>query len=307
MEVVDFKIKGRHSIELACIKVLPKKDPKAVIQIFHGMAEHKERYIPFMEYLAENGYAVYIHDHRKHGASVFNEGEQGIWTKEDTWHDVIDDAYFVSRNILKDLPGKEIYILGHSMGSIIARGFLGEYPLVAKKAIIMGTLPPMKLTGVFAPLMLARVLKLFTSSTKRSLFLGNLMNKGMQPKYGMPRTEFDWLSRDEEIVDKYIENPLDGYSYTPQFYIQFFKGIVKCNKSNFISQTKHIPILFISGDADPVGENGAGVKEVHRQFNGHGYSQLTLELVPEARHEILNEKDKLTTYEYIKNWLDTSE
>ncbi len=307
MEVMDFKIKGRHSIELSCLKVLPKKEPKAVVQIFHGMGEHKERYIPFIEYLAENGYAVYVHDHRKHGASVFNEGEHGIWMKEDTWHDVIDDAYFVSRRVMKDLPGKQIYILGHSMGSIIARGFLGEYPLVAKKAIIMGTLPPMKLTGAIVPIVLARFLKVFTSNTKRSNFLGNMMNKMVQPKHGMPRTEFDWICSDDEVVDKYIEDPLCGYAYTPQFYHQFFKGIVNCNKSNFISQTKHIPILFISGDTDPVGNNGEGVKEVHRQYTGHGYTQLTLELVSNTKHEILNETNKLTTFEFIKNWLDTSE
>lgn len=305
MEVVQLKVKGRHSLDLACIKVVPKKEPKAIIQFFHGVGEHKERYIPFMDFLAENGYACYMHDHRKHGGSVFNEGEQGIWTKEDTWHDIIDDAYFVSRQIMKDFPGKEIYILGHSMGSIVARSFLGEYPLVAKKAIIMGTLPPMKMSAGFAPIMMARVLRLF-NKTKHSMFLANLMNKRMQPKFGMPRTEFDWLTRDESIVDAYIEDPLCGHPYTPQFYLEFFKAIIKVNKSSFISETKHIPILFIAGDADPVGEMGDGVKEVHRLFSGHGYTQLTLELVPEARHEILNELDKLTTYQFILNWLNTS-
>ena len=304
MEVMEFKIKGRHSLELACIKVLPKKEAKAVVQIFHGMGEKKERYIPFMKFLAENGYAVFIHDHRKHGASVFNEGEHGIWTKEDTWHDVIDDAYFVSRKILKEFPGKEIYVLGHSMGSIIARGFLSEYPLIAKKAIIMGTLPPYTLTKALAPMILARILRLFSSSTKRSSFLGNLMNKGLQPKYGMPRTEFDWLTHDN--VDAYIADPLCGYSYTPQFYLEFFKGIVACNKSATISNTKHIPILFISGADDPVGDKGEGVKLVHRQFNGHGYTQLTLKIIEEAKHEVLNETNKIETYQFILNWLDTS-
>lgn len=306
MEVVNFKIKGRHSLELSCVKVLPKKEPKAVLQIFHGVGEYKERYLPFMEYLAENGYAVYMHDHRKHGQSVFNEGEQGIWTKEDTWHDIVDDAYFVSRRVMKEFPGKEIYILGHSMGSIVARSFLGEYPLVAKKAIFMGTLPPMGLTEGFIPIQLTRVLKLF-NKTKHSQFLANFMNKRIQPKVGMPRTEFDWLSRDNEIVDAYIEDPICGHAYTPQFYLEFFKAIVNVNKSSFISEAKHIPMLFISGDADPVGENGEGVKEVHRLYTGHGYTELTLELIPEARHEVLNEIDKLTTYEFIKNWMDTSE
>ena len=307
MEVVEFKIKGRHSIELSCLKVLPKKDPKAIVQIFHGMGEHKDRYIPFMEYLAENGYAVYAHDHRKHGKSVFTEEEYGIFSKDDIWNDVIDDCYFVSRRVMKDLPGVPLFVLGHSMGSIIARGFLQEYPLVAKKAIIMGTLPPYSLTKALAPMILSWVLKVFTSKTKRSLFLANLLNKGMQPEYQIPRTEFDWLTTDDEIVDKYIADPLCGYAYTPQFYNQFFRGIVAVNKSNNISKTKHIPILFISGDADPVGEKGVGVKDVYRQYNGHGYTQLTLELVKDSKHEVLNEVTKLSTYKFILDWLDNSE
>jgi alpha-beta hydrolase superfamily lysophospholipase len=304
MEVVQFHVKGKHSIQLACIKVEPKKEPKAIIQIFHGMGEHKNRYIPFMKYLAENGYVVYAHDHRKHGESVADENQVGIFLKEDTFHDVIDDCYMVSRQALKEHPGKDIYILGHSMGSIIARGFLGEYPLIAKKAIIMGTLPHYTLTKALAPLMLARIIKLFTSKTKPSQFLANLLNKGLQPKYGLPRTEFDWLSRDNSLVDAYIADPLCGYAYTPQFYVEFFKCIINVNKSNFISRGKDIPILFISGDADPVGDKGAGVKEVSNLFKGHGYTELTLELVKEAKHEILNEIDKLTTYEFIKNWLE---
>lgn len=307
MEVVEFKTRGRQSIELSCIKVLPKKAPKAVIQIFHGMGEHKERYIPFMKFLAENGYAVYAHDHRKHGKSVFNEEDYGIFTKEDTWSDIIDDCYFVSRKVMKDLPGVPLYILGHSLGSIIARSFLQEYPLIAKKAIIMGTLPPFSLAKALPPMIISWFLKVFTSKTKRSVFLANLLNKGMQPKNETPRTEFDWLSTDDAIVDTYIEDPLCGYAYTAQFYNQFFKGIVQVNKSVNISKTKIIPILFISGAEDPVGEKGVGVKDVFRQYTGHGHTQLTLELVKGARHEILNEVSKEATYKFILNWLNKSE
>lgn len=306
MEVVEFTIKGRHSIDLSVIKVEPKKAPKAVIQIFHGMGEYKERYIPFMEYLAENGYAVYAHDHRKHGKSLKGEADYGIFTKEDTWHDVIDDAYFVSRRIMKDFPGKEIYVMGHSMGSVIARGFLGEYPLVAKKAVIMGTPPYYTVTNAFHSVALAGFLKL-VAPNKRSNLIANLLNKSMRRKDRENRTDFDWICSDEEVVDAYINDPLCGFAYTPKFYSEFFKAIINVSRSNFISLTKHIPILIISGDADPVGSNGQGPKDIYDQFTGHGYTQLTLELVKGAHHELLNEPDKLTTFEFIKNWFDTAE
>jgi len=303
MSIERFKTKGKHSIELDCVKVLPKKEPKALIQIFHGMGEHKERYIPFMEFMAEQGYALYAHDHRKHGKSVLVEDGYGIFDKNDRWDDVLDDCYFVTRKMLKDFPGKPVIIFGHSMGSIIARQYISKNALVPKAAIIMGTLPPYSAGKAAAPLMLARIVKLFTSSTKRSNFLADTLNKPMLKEYGNPRTKFDWLTHDEEIVDKYVEDPLCGYAYTPKFYIEFFKGIIECNKSDFISKTKDIPILFISGAADPVGENGAGVERIHQTYNGHGYTQLTLKLVDKARHEVLNETDKESTYDYIKEWV----
>jgi alpha-beta hydrolase superfamily lysophospholipase len=304
MEVVKFEVKGKYDLKLSCIKVLPKKEPKAVIQMFHGMGEHKERYIPFMQYLAEHGYATYMHDHRKHGESLFEEGTYGIFTKQDTWDDVIDDCYFVSRKIMRENPGKKVVTFGHSMGSIINRLFIAKYNTVPKASIIMGTLPPYKLTTALPPILLAGTIKLFNGK-KRSNFLANVLNKPMLKDYEEPRTELDWLTRDEAVVDEYIEDPLCGYAYTAQFYHQFFKGILECNKTDLLLETKDNPILFISGSADPVGNNGEGVKEVHRIFTGHGFTQLTLELVPDARHEVLNEIDKETTYEFIKNWLDS--
>jgi len=306
MEVVDFKVKGKHELQLACIKVLPKKEPKAIVQIFHGMGEHKNRYIPFMKYLAENGYAVYAHDHRKHGESVANEDDYGIFVNTDTWDNVLDDCYFVSRRIMKDLPGKKIIVFGHSMGSIIARGFLSKYATVAKAGVIMGTLPPYSPTKAFPLIALANIIKLFTGSTKRSNFLATSMNKPMMKNYEEPRTHLDWLTRDEEVVDQYIDDKLCGYAYTPQFYIQFFKGIVECNKSNFMLEAKDIPLLLISGAADPVGGNGTGIEEIFEKYSGHGFTQLTLELVDGARHEVLNEIDKIKTYEFILNWLDNN-
>ncbi len=304
MEVTRFNVKGKHDLELKCIMVKPKKDPKAIVQIFHGMGEYKDRYIPFMEYLAENGFVVYAHDHRKHGQSISEEEGYGIWTKEDRFSDVIDDCNFVTRKILRDYPGKKLVVMGHSMGSIIARNYISRYSLVPSAAIIMGTLPPYTKAKGFAPVALAKVIRLFSGSSKRTQFMANTLNSPCIKGIENPRTELDWLSRDEELVDAYIADPLCGYAYTPQFYVEFLKTIVHVSQGSVISLTKDMPMLFISGEEDPVGENGEGIEEVVRHYKGYGYTQITKKLVEGGRHEILNETNKEETYEYILDWLN---
>jgi len=120
------------------------------------------------------------------------------------------------------------------------------------------------------------------------------------------RTDFDWLSNDEKQVDKYIADPLCGYPYSAKFYIEFFKGVAFINDSTTISETRNIPILFIAGKDDPVGEFGSGVKDVYELYNGHGFFQLTYKLIENNRHEILNELKKTTTYKYVKEWCDST-
>lgn len=303
MAVQTFSVVGKHNLELKGIMVKPKKEPKAIIQIFHGMAEHKERYIEFMEFLAKNGYAVYAHDHRKHGESISEEEGYGIFTKEDRFSDVIDDCNKVTKKIIKDYPGKKIVIMGHSMGSIIARYYISRYALVPSAAIIMGTLPIYTSMSGFAPISLAKTIKLFTSSKRRSNFLAKVLNDPCIKPIENPRTDLDWLSHDTNTVDEYIANPLCGYAYTPQFYVEFLKTIVEVNKEKVVTSTKDMPMLFISGDQDPVGNNGEGVSDVVNYYKGCGYSQITKILIENGRHEILNETDKYDTYDKILAWL----
>ena len=168
----------------------------------------------------------------------------------------------------------------------------------------MGTLPIIKKGKIMVPVMLAKIIRLFKKN-EPSPFLANLLNKPLQKEFKDARTKFDWLSRDEKIVDKYIKDPLCGYPYSAKFYIEFLRGCAEVNKSQTISETRNIPILFISGEIDPVGDFGSGVKDVHQLYNGHGFFSLTYKLVPENRHEVLNELKKTTTYKYIKQWCDS--
>ncbi|MBN2605130.1 MAG: lysophospholipase [Bacilli bacterium] len=305
MEVINFTVKGRKKLNLSVFKVLPETDPKAVVQIFHGMGEHKNRYIDFAKFLAKNGYAVFAHDHRKHGASVEKPEDVGIFTEDDVWENVVADCNAVNKEIKKDFPNLPVIVLGHSMGSIIARKYISKFSETIDYAIIMGTIPPIFKGKAFAPLTISKLLNLFNKKNKRSNFLAELLNKPLNKEYQIKRTKFDWLTNDIRVVDHYIDDPLCGYSYTPRFYLEFFKSLVDINTADTILKTKDMPILFISGKDDPVGEKGEGVIDVSKLYSGYGFQKLTVQLMDNNRHEILNEVDKEKTYQYILNWMNS--
>jgi len=305
MGVEKFKLSGKKGIELSCYKVVPEEEVKAVIQIFHGMGEHKGRYLHFAKYLAKKSFAVYAHDHRKHGESVNGDQGVGIFTKDDKWEDMIVECNFVNHKIKKDYPNVPIIILGHSMGSIMARKFIATYPKGANMAIISGTLPYLKSSNLFKIDMLSKIISLFNPKNKRSKFLGKKINAPLNKPFIPNRTKFDWITSDDKLLDKYIEDPLCGFDYSSRFYSEWFYGIANANLTETISKTQDIPILIISGENDPLSEKGYTIKQIRELYSGHGYLQLTNKLVAHARHEVLNEKDKLATYKYIISWIES--
>lgn len=299
-----FWIHTPDHLKLACVRIVPPVAPRAVVHIFHGMGEHKERYLPFMGFLAEQGYVAVAHDHRKHGQSIAKEEGVGIFTARDTWDRVVHDAFLVTRASREQYPHLDIFILGHSMGSVILRRFLFTYPDVADKAVLMATLPPYTFVAGAGPLILARTVQLLTKSNRRSLFLAQALNRSLLKKYKNPRTPFDWLTHDEKIIDTYMKDPLCGCAYTPRFYVAFFKSLINLHQEDRIRQGKNIPLLFISGTEDPVGNFGQGVKRLVDCYNRAGFNQVTQELVADARHEVLNEHNHEKTYYTILDWLD---
>jgi alpha-beta hydrolase superfamily lysophospholipase len=307
MKPERFEVHTTDHLTLACMRMVPAITPGAVVHIFHGMGEHKERYLPFMRFLAEHGYVAVAHDHRKHGQSVTEPEEVGLFTAMDTWDRVIQDAFLVTRTSKELYPHLDMYILGHSMGSVILRRFLFTYPDVAVKAVIMATVPPYSRAAGLAPLTLAKTVQFLTKPTRRSTFLAQALNKPLLKGYSHPRTPFDWLTHDDDIIDQYINDPLCGYAYTPKFYIEFFKGIINLHQVDRIRQGKNIPLLFISGTEDPVGNFGQGVKDVVNGYEQAGFNQITVELVPDARHEVLNEHNHAKTYQMILDWLAQAE
>lgn len=275
------------------------KEVKGVLQILHGMAEYGGRYAQFAEFLVGKGYVVYVGDHRKHGESISGDQKVGYYT-DDTWIDMVDDIDIIVKDILKRESVDSIMMLGHSMGSFLLRTYLIRYGEHVSKAIIMGT-GDTNVALVKVAIQMAKLLGRF-SGKKVSPFLDNMAvgpyNKPFKPN----RTASDWLTRDTSVVDWYINSPLCGYPYTPKFYQEISTGLLFIAQDDNIQKSPKIPMLFISGAIDPVGEAGKGVTKVVEKYKALGYA-VELNLIKDARHEILNELNKEKVYEDVYQFM----
>ena len=282
---------------------LPEGEPEAVLQITHGMAEYIDRYDAFATYLAENGWAVIGHDHLGHGQSVPSESELGFFAAEDGDRIVIDDIHLVTKEAAKRFPGKKIFLLGHSMGSFMARRYLAVYSRDLAGAIIMGTgnIPAAVAgLGVFC----SKVSVLFHKDHYRSRFLTGLALGSNNKPFKPNRTEVDWLSRNNENVDRYVADPLCGFMFTNAAFRDFFTVMKKIAKEEgFDTIRREIPLLITSGELDPVGGKAA-CTAVKARYDALGFRDVTLKLYPEDRHEILNELDRDQVFANILSWLN---
>lgn len=271
-----------------------------VIQILHGMADYGDRYDTFAKFLCDKGYIVYIHDHRKHGYSISETQKVGYYDT-DTWAEMVADIDCVQREILAKENVKKVIMIGHSMGSFLLRNYLIDYGNNVEKAVIMGTGSTdvvLSKIGILLGKLMEKI-----APNKPNDFL-NTMSVGQYSKVFEPnRTGLEWLTRDEEIVDFYVASPLCGYSYTPRFYTQIASGVVDIVKESRVKQTPKIPLFFISGEKDPVGKQGVGVKKVYTMYTDFGYD-TRLKLYPDARHEILNELNKEEVFDDILGFIE---
>ncbi|MBQ7873547.1 MAG: lysophospholipase [Oscillospiraceae bacterium] len=283
---------------------LPEGRPKAVLEIAHGVAEYIRRYDAFARYLAENGILVVGEDHIGHGQSVMEGMPYIYFGRENGWDNVVSDLHKIRTMYGEKYPDVPYFLMGHSMGSFLARTYLIKYPGDVDGTIIMGT-------GQQSGALVAG-----------GKLIGNIIGKlnGFDKPHGLvtalafgsynngiekPRTAYDWLSVNEENVDKYVADPLCGEPATVGLFLDMLGGIGFIRKQENVNKMdKTKPVLFISGDKDPVGENGKGVKAAHATFEKAGVKDLTLKLYPGLRHEILNEDCRQEVYKYILDWIE---
>jgi len=286
--------------EIHAISWKPEGDVKACVVLSHGMQEYADRYDPMFTYFAENGFAVYGHDHLGHGQSINGKYPLGYFGKDNECGKIFVEDVKKSVEIAhEENPGKKVILFGHSMGSFVARLFCAKYSDLIDAAVICGTAGPNPLIGV--AMGLTKVL----SSTSPKAY-GKLMPMaafGTYNKTTANRTPVDWLSYNEQNVDDYVADPLLGFPFSNQGYRDLITmNKVMCLPEAFEGCRNDLPLFFVAGNDDPVGAYGKGVDQTVASYRESG-NLYVKEKLYDARHEIHNENDDVK-YAFWKDLVD---
>ncbi len=291
--------------QIHAVEWLPDGEVLAVLQIAHGLAEYVLRYEAFAAYMTGQGFAVVGNDHLGHGQSVAPGAAPLYFGPKGSWSWVVEDIHRLQMDTGRKYPGKPYFMLGHSMGSFLLRTYLICYPGTVDAAIIMGTgHQSANMTGSGSAL--AKVLALRGAEDKPSDLVNQLVFGAYNKQFAPNRTGFDWLSVNEENVDRYVADPLCGGKPALGLFREMMWGLAFIREmDNLKKMDVNTPVLFVAGDKDPVGGNGRGVKRVYESFREAGVVDVMLRLYPGMRHEILNETGKEQVWLDIYEWLGT--
>ncbi|SHO50984.1 alpha/beta hydrolase [Anaerocolumna xylanovorans] len=286
-------------------RICPEPDVqlKGIVQIAHGMAETSERYERFGTSLAGQGYLVYVHDHRGHGKTAGELENVGYLADKDGFLWLVRDMHHLTIIIRKKYPSLPLFLMGHSMGSFAAQRYSMEYGNELSGLILSGSNGNQGIM-LKAGYLIAAMEVRKNGRRAKSEKMDNLLFGGFNKIFSPNRTDFDWLTREEEEVDKYIKDPYCGTVFTGGFFYDFIKGLMAIEKKkNRRRVPKDLPMLIISGDKDPVGKCGKGVKNLYQIYKKTGVKDITLKLYKDGRHELLNELNKEEVTEEIIGWL----
>lgn len=306
-ENYTFNSSDGHSV-IHCVKWLPESEPIAVFQLVHGMVEYIERYDEFAEFLASKGFVVVGHDHIGHGHSVEKLEDLGVMTGTHPSDDMVEDIYTHYSMTKKAYPAIPYFILGHSMGSYLLRTFLSKksaYLEGLDGAVIMGTGHEKAAFCNFG-LFMIKILTLFQGKNHRSLFIRNMTYSAPYKQYDCYGKDYakSWLSKNMKSVEQYHHDPYCTYTFT----LNAYRGLVEatkyaCSKECPKKMRMNIPLLVVSGDADPVGNLGVGTTAAFNALKDAGIKDVTLKLYRGDRHEILKEIDRQQVFEDIYQWV----
>lgn len=286
-EFYFYSSSGLCKIHAASYLPIDNSKIKAIFQICHGMTEHFERYENFIEKLCNDGYAVYANDHLGHGLSVASKDDLGYFGEKDGWKSFIEDAHELTSIAKKQFPNLPVIFFGHSMGSFIARVYSFKYHEELAGSIFCGTAPPNPAIPVGKVFL--NLVKTLSSSKLKSAMVSKAAFGAYNKKFDGP-TDYEWLSRDRSTIDAYMGDEYCGFLFTVVGYRDLISVLGECSSKNWFENfSKELPVLFISGTDDPVGNYGKGVKLVYDKLVATGKKNADMKLYEGARHEILNE------------------
>ncbi|HUX13046.1 MAG TPA: alpha/beta hydrolase [Spirochaetia bacterium] len=301
----DFTYRTKDGKEIHATEWFSERgtSPRAIVQIVHGMAEHRKRYTHFARFLVDLGFAVYAEDHRGHGDTAGTLNTSGYFAETDGWNVVLNDIHQLSRIAVSEHPGLPLFLFGHSMGSALARDYITSWGHELSGCVLSGTMGnpgPALNAGIW----LARRQIVRKGAKSQSFRLDRMTFGSYNSRFKPASTKFDWLSRDDREVANYIADPYCGAVFTAGFFLDFFGGIKKIfARESIESIPLGLPILLISGQSDPVGGFGRGPRQVAHSYEHAGIRDVTLKLYPDGRHEMLHELNKAEVSADIASWM----
>ena len=282
----------------------PEKTPVGIVQISHGMCEYSDRYDPFAGFLTEHGYVVCANDHLGHGGSVRSSEELGYFAPEKGWETAVRDMHQLTGIMKRSYPELPYFLFGHSMGSFLARAYSIWFGRELSGAVYCGTAGPLKIAE--ALLLAVDAVKLRHDEFYRSKTLNKIVFGAYNKKIDEPRTEYDWLTRDESIVDAYIADELCGFPFTVNGFENLGRMLWFVSQEKWFSGIrKDLPLFLIAGTADPVGDYGEGVKKVFNKLISYS-AKARIRLYDGARHELLNELDREEVCNDVLEFFDSN-
>ncbi len=288
----------------ACIWICEEFEKyKGIIQIAHGMEEHILRYQGFAVFLANQGFIVCGNDHMGHGRSMGCWEDRGHFGDgENNWEFLVRDMHYLMnfvKNLYEPMP---FFLIGHSMGSFLAREFAARYGDELNGTIFMGTSGGHPFLNVGISLCEEGIR--LKGARGRDDTLNRLAFGAFNIKFLPHRTNFDWISSDETIVDNFIEDEKCGFEFTYAGYRDLFTLLKEISSLEWAQRIrKDLPMLLLSGEEDPVGDYGKGVEKVYQWLQEAGCENISMKLYENGRHELLNEQFYMRVYRYILRWL----
>jgi alpha-beta hydrolase superfamily lysophospholipase len=300
----DFDTEAERSILIAddgrkiLLDFWPAKtdaSPAAIVQVLHGLAEHPARYDRFAGKCTAKGFAVFAHNHRGHGENC-PEVDLGFFAERNGWDKVIADVQTVQQDIRQRLPNVPIVLFGHSMGSFVAQSFLARHPDAADALILSASnLPPV--AQVLPGHWIARFMSWRHGNRQKNATLNKLGFGEFNKRFAPNRTAYDWLSRDENEVDRYVSDPLCGFDSSNALWTDLTGALLRVGRRSSLQKIPaKLPILITGGDKDPVG-GLKGMTLLATTYRRSGHDRVTLRTYPDGRHEMLNEinRDEFTS------------
>lgn len=276
--------------------------PKGVIQVIHGMCEYFGRYKEFSDFMTAHGYAVAGDDHLGHGRTAETEEDKGFFGESNGWRFLVRDEKRMTDILRQRFPDTPIIIFGHSMGSFIARLYMSWYSDGISGALFMGTSSGVPKGAASAAVRLLES----TAGTKTHLNSGQLMFYNFLTRKVPDKTgELDWITRDKEKTSFFKNDPLGDFAFTTGAYRDLVKLLSEVSAHDWAySLPKDMPVMLMSGEEDPIGDYGKGVRRVYRRLLKAGMENVSIRLYVDARHELINELNRKEVYDDILRWVD---